>query len=178
MNIPNTLPTPIRGTTAFIKGKLDGIIAGLNADLASAVVGGTPPQFVVGIGRVLSADRPRLNVWHSSMPPPARMAQYSKNVTDVFFIGAYLPEAGPDTAMAFEMACQVSKEWVRSIFLDDAQVLKPTIFGGSLGNITAYEAEIGDQLDLFPSKLADGITVSRGWEMMYAVTFNLSNPYT
>lgn len=178
MSIPTTLLTPIRGGTAFIKGKIDSILTAMNTDLAANVVGGDPVQFVTGIGRLLGTDRPTINVWHSSMPPPTRMAQYNKNTTDIFFISAYLPEAGPDTAMAFEMASQISKEWVRYIFLDDGQVLKPIINCGSFGNVRAYEAETGAQLDLFPTKLGDNTSVLHGWEMMYAITINVDNPFT
>lgn len=162
-----------QGTQTFLTEKITALLPALNADLAQKVVSlAAPPVFEHKIGDIPSVSGPRLCTYMLSNGP-RRTAQNQKVITVMFNILALIPTAGDNTAMNFEMARQVSAAHILTLFDDDSQVLTPKISAGLIGAVSALEGERGDLVDIWPRKMADGVTTVRGWEMPYTVSFSL-----
>jgi hypothetical protein len=84
-----------------------------------------------------------------------------------------IPTAGDDSSANFEMARQVAADHVTTVFDDDALVLAPTVAAGLIPSFKALGGERGPIVDIFPRRMADGVSVCRGWEMTYTLTFSL-----
>ena len=166
-----------QGAAGWIIAQLSGLLAALNTDLAAKVTPNTAtqaqcPPFVVQVGDTVSAGVNKLCVTFSG-DRPARTASDQKAIALTFKVTCLIPAAGDDTSANFEMARQVAADHVTTIFDDDALVISPTVAAGLLGNIKAMSGERGPIVDIFPRLMGDGVTVVRGWQMAYDITFSL-----
>ena len=162
-----------QGTQAFLTAKITGILPALNEDLAGKVKAvSAPPVFTHSIGDVPNAETPQICTYLLSNVP-RRTAGNQKVITAVFNVRALVPLAGDNTAMNFEMTRQVAAAHLMTLFDDDSLVLTPKINAGLLGIVAGMEGERGPLVDIWPFKMANGVTTVRGFEFSYSLSFSL-----
>lgn len=166
----------IRGTQGFLQAALISLLPGLNASLAASVTsaGGVPPVFQVQVGDATNVAGCRLCTYFTASSS-ARTAKHEKIITVYFNIIALIPTAGDNTSANFEMARQASADVVLTYFDDDSKVLTPKIDSGLCGTLTAYDGERGSLVDTWPKTMDDKVTVVRGWQMPFSLSFSISN---
>jgi hypothetical protein len=161
-----------QGTTAYLLTLHQALLPALNADLAAKVAGAPTAPFVAVIGDTATAGVNKIGLTFSG-DRPTRTASDEKAISLIFKVICLIPGAGNDSSANFEMARQVARDHLTTVYDDDALVLSPKINGGLLGTIQALGGERGPVVDLFPRKMADGVTTVRGFEMTYQVVFSL-----
>ena len=162
-----------QGMQSFLTAQMTKMLPGLNADLAAKVkAAASPPVFTHAIGDVPNAASPQIcTYWMSNAP--RRTANNQKVITVMFNIRALIPLAGDNTPMNFEMTRQVAAAHLMTLFDDDGIVLTPKINAGLFGVVSAMDGERGPAVDLWPFKMADGVTTVRGFEFPYSLSFSL-----
>lgn len=174
-----SVPQLIRGTTSFLKTGITGLLSGMNADLADAVVssnpGSTPPVFSFQIGNVPSSSSCLICVsWVALGKQRIATAPVQKAISLPFKITCKIPQAGANTPSNYEMARQVSAEWIWNWLEDDRYTLTPSISAGTFGTIKALDSDHGEFSDIYPMMLADGHTVIHGWSVTWTPRFSVS----
>lgn len=166
----------VRGTQGFLQASLASLLPGLNASLAASVtsIDGVPPVFQMQIGDATNVAGCRLCTYFTASSP-SRTAKHEKIITVYFNIIALIPTAGDNTTSNFEMARQTSADVVLTYFDDDSKVLTPKINSGLCSVLTAYDGGRGSLVDTWPKTMEDKVTVVRGWQMPYSLSFSISN---
>jgi hypothetical protein len=88
-------------------------------------------------------------------------------------IFCYIPLAGDCSPMNYEMAGVVMADYVDTLLLDDSQMQLITINAGQIPKIVSYGTDVGQQMTLWPMKLADGVTTVHGWMLPWSATYSI-----
>ncbi len=166
----------IRGTQGFLQAALKSLLPGLNAQLAASVtsIDGLPPVFQVQIGDAANVAGCRLCTYFTASTVQRTSSQPAQKIIAISFnIMALIPTAGDNTSANFEMARQASADTVLTYFDDDTHVLTPKIDSGLCGPLRALSGQRGDLVDTWPKTMDDKVTVVRGWQMPYSVSFSI-----
>jgi hypothetical protein len=162
------------GTEKFLVSKLNGILTAANAAIVAQVQStAAVPVFTVRIGEIPNPASPILSVAFAGAPAPVRNGDGLIFRTVQFKIFCYIPLAGDCSPMNYEMAGVVMADYVDTLLLDDSQMQLITINAGQIPKIVSYGTDVGQQMTLWPMKLADGVTTVHGWMLPWSATYSI-----
>jgi hypothetical protein len=171
----STYPSLTRGTAAWLYNLINGQLTDINAELTASVVStATAPQFALQMGDPQNVSSPTICITHAGTVR-SQAAQHNYNLTPSFRIIVLIPQSGDNTPENFEMARQVAADHLSMLLTDETVSLAPLINAGSLGNLRAQRASWSNLIDIFPRKMANSVTVVRGFELQLAVAFSLQS---